>query len=90
MILAAAGAADGHRLTRDARPEIARIDGPIVQHDVVSNVVDVVPDNHLAGRHARGLGENDCAPLMATTLIVTTPEPLGAGVGVVGVPPPLE
>jgi hypothetical protein len=31
-----------------------------------------------------GFGENDCAPLTATTLIVTTPAVLG--VGVVGFP----
>ena len=43
------------------------------------------PDGRVAG-----LGENDCAPLMATTLIVTTPEPLVGGVGLVGFPLPLE
>src|SRR6266542_119797 len=36
-----------------------------------------------AGKVA-GFGENDCAPLMATTLMVTTPEALG--VGAVGFP----
>jgi hypothetical protein len=39
-----------------------------------------------------GFGENDCAPFIATTLIVTTPTPAGLeGVGRVGVAPlPLE
>jgi hypothetical protein len=37
-----------------------------------------------------GFGEKDCAPLMATTLIVTTPSGVEA-VGLVGFPPlPLE
>jgi hypothetical protein len=35
-----------------------------------------------------GFGENDCAPLTATTLIVTTPATLGVGlVGFTPVPP---
>jgi hypothetical protein len=43
------------------------------------------PDGTVAG-----LGENDCAPFMATTLIVRTPEPLVGVVGPLGLPLTLE
>jgi hypothetical protein len=45
----------------------------------------VCPDGTVAG-----FGENDCAPFFATTLIVTTPELSGCGVGVLGLPLPFE
>jgi hypothetical protein len=47
---------------------------------MMCDAVNVVPDNLCPAPTVTGFGENDCAPVMATTLIVMTPESLG-GIG---------
>src|SRR5580765_3366873 len=42
------GDRDRHRLARRARGEITRVHRPVVQHDAMRDLVDVVPHDHLS------------------------------------------
>jgi hypothetical protein len=46
----------------------------------MSDGVHVVHTTICPGGRVAGFGEKDCAPLTATTLMVTTPEMVGDGV----------